>query len=288
MTLSSAAERVWTIGFVAARSLRRTRDMTRAVGDASRVLVVAPHPDDESIGCAGAMLFHRQAGADVTVLCATDGRTSRAFGLGPEEMASRRRVEATQCADRLGVDLDWLGLPGDVWRDDDLADGLASAITRHRPQLVYAPSAADFHPEHRRVAQVLGRVWDAGAPRPDVVRIYPIQVPLTAALANVVLDVDAAITRVRDAMHAYATQIANIERAFRQRRYTARRHGAGRYAEEFWQMDAVTYSRLHRTVGEHVEFRGVRANAAFDPLAYLVGGAAGRRLARAASQGHPA
>jgi LmbE family N-acetylglucosaminyl deacetylase len=289
LTLSSAAERAWTLGFAAAQMLRPARGVSRALGDASRVLVIAPHPDDESIGCAGAIVLHRRTGARVVVLCATDGRTSRAFGLGPDEMAARRYAEAMLCTNRLDVDLDWLGLPGGVWRDDDLATGLASAITRHRPQLVYAPSAADFHPEHRRVAQVLGGVWETEALRPDIVRIYPVQVPLTAALANVVLDVDVAIPRARDAMDAYATQIANIERAFRQRRYTARRHRAGRYAEEFWQMDAAIYSRLHRDVGERVEFRGVRPNAVFDPFAYLVGAAARRRLARVvAAQETPA
>src|SRR5688500_13357690 len=44
-----------------------------------RVLVVAPHPDDEVAGCAGTILLHRGAGDAVTVLKATDGRRSRAL-----------------------------------------------------------------------------------------------------------------------------------------------------------------------------------------------------------------
>ncbi|MFM8478219.1 MAG: PIG-L deacetylase family protein, partial [Planctomycetaceae bacterium] len=39
------------------------------------VLVIAAHPDDEVLGCGGAIALHRDAGDPVTVVIATRGRT---------------------------------------------------------------------------------------------------------------------------------------------------------------------------------------------------------------------
>lgn len=94
-----------------------------------------------SIGCAGTLVLHKRAGAAVIVACVTDGRTSRALGLGPEEMARRRRLGADDCARRLGIDaLEWLGLPGGTWRDEQLAERLAALTARQRRRVQPHPS----------------------------------------------------------------------------------------------------------------------------------------------------
>ena len=277
------AQHLWAAGFSGLSVFLRHRSVEWQNPEPHRrVLVVAPHPDDESIGCAGAVLLHKQAGAQVIVACVTDGRSSRAHGLDSEEMARRRRREADACARLLGIDgLEWLGLPADAWRDEQLLSGLEVVMARHRPDVVYAPSCVDFHPEHRKVAQVLGHFWARSSTRPETVRIYPVQVPLTPVLANLVVDVTGAILQARAAMDAYTTQRANMPRALRQRRYTARCYGLGEYAEEFWQLSAEAYSRLHQEESVHdaVAFRGVREHAMSDPLAYMAGRRARRRLA---------
>ena len=53
-----------------------------AEGGPRRVLVVAPHPDDETVGAGGVAALHVAAGDAVTVVVATDGGASRAEGLG--------------------------------------------------------------------------------------------------------------------------------------------------------------------------------------------------------------
>ena len=200
-------------------------------------------------------------------------------------MARRRRHEAEASAAVLGVDrLEWLGLRSGEWTVEQMLPAVEAVMADHRPVLVYAPSQIDFHPEHRAVAEVLARLWTSASVRPAAVRVYPVQVPLTPALANVVVDVTPVIDRVRAALDAYATQLANMPRALRQRRYAARWCRSGEYAEEFWQLGAEMYARLHHPSRSHggARFRGIRAHPVSDPLAYLVGVRARQRLARVA------
>jgi LmbE family N-acetylglucosaminyl deacetylase len=278
------AESFWSAAFAAAGLFVQRRSIDWSHPDPQQtVLVIAPHPDDESIGCAGTLLLHKRRGSRVIVACITDGRTSRAFGLGPDEMAARRRCEAENCARLLAVDaLEWAGLRGGDWTESQLLGVLDELTARYRPDLVYAPSCVDFHPEHRDVAHVLAGFWQSASLRPFSVRVYPIQVPLTPKLANLIVDVSSEMARAREAMETYTTQFANIPRAIRQRRYAAQCYRVGSYAEEFWQMSVPDYIRLHLDYLLHREqqFRGVREHPISDPLAYLVGQKARERLAR--------
>jgi len=281
------AERFWAAGFSMIGPFSRQRLARYPYPEPyRRPLIVAPHPDDESIGCAGTILLHKRAGARVIVACVTDGRTSRAFGLDADEMARRRRLEAETCARRLGIDdLEWMGLRGDDWDELQLFSSLESVMGRHRPDVVYAPSCVDFHPEHRKVADGLSRFWKDSSTKPEAVRVYPLQVPLTPVLANLAVDVTDVMPQAREAMDAYATQIANLPRAFRQRRYAARWYGVGDYCEEFWQLGVAAYVQLHEEFANRagVRFRGVRDHPVSDPLAYLTGWRARRRLAESTS-----
>src|SRR5215203_6825970 len=58
-----------------------------------KVLVLAPHPDDETLGCGGIIPLHLQAGDDVRIAIVTDGRRSHAGGLDADAMAALRARE---------------------------------------------------------------------------------------------------------------------------------------------------------------------------------------------------
>jgi LmbE family N-acetylglucosaminyl deacetylase len=234
------------------------------------VLVVAAHPDDEVAGCAGTLLRHRRAGDAVIVAVATDGRRSRALGLDPAAMSATRRREAEAVAARLDVELRWIGLPEGEWSEEALRAGLRAALEQLAPTLVYAPSAVDFHPEHAAVARCLAAVLDAGSPL--LVRVYPVQVPLTSRLVNLVSRVGDVLPVVAEAMDAYGSQTVSLRRCLRARAYAGARHALGEAAEELWEMTAAEYRRLHGSLESVAgRFRGLRYHALTDPLAYLAG-----------------
>jgi LmbE family N-acetylglucosaminyl deacetylase len=119
---------------------------------AARVLVVAPHPDDEVLSCGGAIALHRMQGDDVLVVVVFDG----ALGAGGAE---RRELECRAAAkELLDPRLEFWRLPeGHAPSDHDREHAtrrLAALLSEHEPDLVYAPWEGDDHPDHRVVAQV--------------------------------------------------------------------------------------------------------------------------------------
>lgn len=237
-------------------------------------MAVAPHPDDEVIGCGGALLLHAAAGDRVAVVHVTDGRRSRALPVTPDAMAAHRRDEARASLAVLGVSAwEWLGFPEGEWNEADLVPRLESVLRGLKPDVIYGPSRVDFHPEHARVAQALALSLPGGAPR-AVTRVMQLGVPLTGILANVAADVTDVMPQVIAATAAYRSQEGAVRFSLRTRRYAGAASGLGRAGELFWEMPGPAYGALHseRAVPPlHQTFRGFRGLAVLDPLAFAVG-----------------
>jgi len=165
------------------------------------------------------------------------------------------------------------------WEESVLVPLLQDVLRRTAPHIVYAPSRIDFHPEHVRVAHCLARAIAGLGVRDLTVRVYQLQVPLTPVLVNRVALVRSVADELRATMRCYRTQLGSIERTWRMKRYGGALYGLSGLAEEFWEMDGDAYDRLHQTLaGEPTGFRGVRARPFTDPLSYLQGLGARRRL----------
>ncbi len=141
-----------------------------------RLLVLAPHPDDESLACGGLIQYALGIGATVSAVFATHGECStwsqrvveRRWRIGAadcERWARRRRDEALHALEELGglaVDARFLGWP-DLGLTEALiggqADGLiavlAGAIANAAPTVIAAPSALDTHPDHSALRVLL-------------------------------------------------------------------------------------------------------------------------------------
>jgi LmbE family N-acetylglucosaminyl deacetylase len=233
-----------------------------------RVVVIAPHPDDEATGCAGTLLRHHDAGDRTRIVVVTDGRLSRAYGFDPASLVERRQEEAREAAARMETELEWLGLPEGSWSVDAAGAAIQRLLAELSPTVVYAPSAIDYHPEHRRVAAALASVVSSCDTPPEI-RVYGIQVPLTPLLVNLVHDVSDLEQPVRRVLAAYATQRGTVSNTIRLKRYAARWYGGAALAEAFCAMPAQLYTALHARPPAH--FRAIHPRAWTDPLAALVG-----------------
>jgi len=291
--IKTVVEEAWALAFRAAGYLWRPRAKSWSSPGGLRVLVVAPHPDDEVAGCGGAILLHRAKSDQVCVVYVTDGRRSRAGGLGADEMARRRRAEAAASARALDVShVEWLGLPESDWCEHELNAALTAVLDRYSPDMVYAPSRIDFHPEHYRVARCLAAVLQArraaAVPANPILRVYQVQVPLTPVLTNLVAATASVEAGSLAALQVYVTQAGSLLRCLRMKRYAARWYGIAGQAEEFWELTAAQYGALHGqppTRSLVRTFRSLRSFALTDPLAYGRGLLERRRLARVARAG---
>ena len=177
------------------------------------VLVVAPHPDDESIGCGGTICLHRRRGERVHVVFLTSGERG-VEGVSLEVARSIREAEAAQALDVLGVErMDFLRLPdgGLAAATEPGARLLRELLQREPPGVIYLPHPGEAHPDHEAalplVRAALGRAH-ARQPLPEL-RAYEVWTPLGAY--GWPEDISAVMARKLQAVRCYRSQL----RAFR-------------------------------------------------------------------------
>jgi LmbE family N-acetylglucosaminyl deacetylase len=210
-------------------------------------VVLAPHPDDETLGCGGLVAIKRDRGVPVTVVFMTDGASSHAHLMPIDELAERRRDEATAATGILGVesaDIRFLPFPdGDLAGSPDaaveqvqqvLADTSATQLLVPHPDEPPSDHSVTFRFAERAVRQSRGTIdallypvwlWDQwpwtnplAAPR---ARHSMLAVAERAARGRLGLalcrklthkiDIEAVLDRKRAALAAHATQTSRID-----------------------------------------------------------------------------
>ena len=119
------------------------------------VLVLAPHPDDECLGCGGAIALHRRQGDRVKIVFATDGAAGAALGLyAALDYRELRREEARRAAAVLGVHelVFWDYSDSGLAEAEGLAERLEALLHADRPDIMYRPSTLEIHPDHWALA----------------------------------------------------------------------------------------------------------------------------------------
>ena len=171
-----------------------------------KVLVLAPHPDDETFGCGGALALHAKAGDPVKVVCLTNGAKGDASGKhDKKEYVKLRQNEAVKACARLGVtDLEFW-----PYEDRSLA-GSRGALRRiidlledFRPEIVYVPSPLEFHPDHRAACVLLYDAIHSYAPDFDVA-FYELGQPVRV---NRLVDITGVSDQKAQAVGAYKSQL---------------------------------------------------------------------------------
>jgi N-acetylglucosamine malate deacetylase 1 len=133
---------------------------------AGSLLIIAPHPDDETFACGGLIAQKKIKEISVRVVYLTDGKTAHkgCCNTSPDKIAFARRRLAEETGEILGLkseDMFWLGLSdGMIPRRDDLNFKTAVAmmiklLNEIKPKEVYAPHYLDCWPDHETASVIV-------------------------------------------------------------------------------------------------------------------------------------
>lgn len=196
-----------------------------------RTLVLAPHPDDESLGCGGTLAILRKAGYPVHVVFVSDGTLSHpnSPSYPAERLRDLREQEARQALRILHVpdrEATFMRLPDrhvpmpDDAGFEDASEQLLAVIQQFRPTTILVPYARDPHPDHRatyallmaaqnrmkqndrpRVLEYLIWLWELG--RPD-------DLPKPGERLVLQVDIGAVVAQKKQAINAHQSQVTRL------------------------------------------------------------------------------
>lgn len=113
------------------------------------VLFIAPHPDDETLGCGGAILKHKENGDNIYWLIVTKAYEQDGFA---GDMIARREHEIQTVAERYAFDatyrLNLRSVALDAYPLKDLVSAIGDVIRKTQADMLYIPNGADVHSDH--------------------------------------------------------------------------------------------------------------------------------------------
>lgn len=208
-------------------------------------MVLAPHMDDEVIGCGGTLRKCVLSGKEIVVVYFTDGRQGDKYlsSIGEHELIQHRQClvqirkdEARGACEVLGIEKMHF-LDGEDQRlqsTPEMRGALAGLLTDFQPDTIFVPFFLENHPDHRETARVL---VETVAGTSLCCECYAYEV-WTAIYPNCIIDITPVVETKRLALLRYQSQLKHNNyvrttlglNAFR----SMNADGEG-YAEAFWQ-----------------------------------------------------
>jgi len=221
-----------------------------------RILVIAPHPDDETLGCGGSLLKHKSNGDSLSWLVATRGHEPQ----WSAEVLEQKEREISAVAAAYGFDntfrLNFPAIKLDNVPMEEIIAAVRDAVTDAKPDCVYLNHCGDVHSDHRVLFEATMSVLKPFySGQHGVKRVLSYEVfsstdaapvnPARAFLPNVFIDVSEFIETKLEIMALYESELqaSPLPRALDSLRALARVRGATigvEYAEAFMLVREVS------------------------------------------------
>jgi LmbE family N-acetylglucosaminyl deacetylase len=175
------------------------------------VLVIAPHPDDEAIGCGGTICLHTDRGDRVVTVFLTSGELALQH-LAREGAWRVREGEARNAARVLGT-APPIFLRGEDWFLGDqievAATGLRTVLAQEQPEIIYLTHVLEWHPDHKAAGAVVQAALQHGGKVTAALRTYEVWTPLP--VFDHVEDISTVLERKLDAVRCYGSQLGQFK-----------------------------------------------------------------------------
>lgn len=167
-------------------------------------LIIAPHPDDESLGCGGSIIKHIEAGSKVKVIFLTNGDKGDFVGRFGNDYISIRKKSAIKAMKILGVkDFEFWNF-GDRELNssfEQISYKIKEVIKTFQPSIIYVPSPFEAHPDHKTAFNIL---WNLREVFKGQTAIYEV---LMALYPNILVDITNQFKKKQKAIKQYKTEM---------------------------------------------------------------------------------
>lgn len=119
-----------------------------------RIMVFAPHPDDELISCGGTILKYQQLGSEIMVVIATPGLGGYAKNNQQESIMEAREDELKMVSQVMKSEIIELGYT-DMQINRNKVARITNLIRDRKPQVILMPHFSDFHRVHRNLSLIV-------------------------------------------------------------------------------------------------------------------------------------
>jgi LmbE family N-acetylglucosaminyl deacetylase len=227
-----------------------------------RVLVLAPHPDDETLGCGGTLRLLTRAGKEVKVVFLTSGdrgdpgeempppvrSPEPGRGTRVTDYSLAREKEAERALRVLGVsDYEFFRFPdrGVHEQYHDALHRVMNTVEEFMPDTIYAPSMVELNPDHRATAALSMEIQrrcaaepaGPGSRSPVQIVFYEVTTPLRP---NVLVDITPVYRKKKRAMKRYRSQLLHSDylgHIMAMNTLRALTVNGARYVEAFWRTE---------------------------------------------------
>jgi LmbE family N-acetylglucosaminyl deacetylase len=212
------------------------------------VLAIGAHPDDLEILCGGTLALYAAAGHRVTMAVATNGNVGHPT-LGRDEIAALRHAEQQASAEVIGAELVWMDFDDEwLFNDRPTRERFIDVIRGCSPDVVFAHSPSDYHPDHRAAGQLT-----VDSRIPAAVRLVETTLPAAERIPHVFLMDNVGGVDFVPEVHVDVTDVL----ATKERMLLCHRSQDAWLRAIYDGMDYVSFMR------EHTAARGAEAGVAF-------------------------
>ena len=113
-----------------------------------KILVVAAHPDDETLGCGGSLLKHKANGDEINwLICTTIDKNQNYYQIREKEINKVSKLYAFNSVHNLRLKT----MKTDEYSISKLIEKISKVINKVKPNIIYLPFKGDVHSDHRRI-----------------------------------------------------------------------------------------------------------------------------------------
>ncbi len=177
-------------------------------GSFQKVVVLAPHMDDETIGLGGTIRRHVESGAEVHCIFSTDGASSES-DLPKEELSRMRKLEMEKVNTVLNMEqIHYMDLPdGHVESNELSQQKLLNLLEQIDPELIYCTPFVDAHPDHTATSALLTDTLKKWKKKDVIIRLYEINCPIPPNEINCVIDISSTYDTKKQAIDMFESQV---------------------------------------------------------------------------------